>query len=133
MPSSCRPSRTSVGSESRLRAEDPPASRASSAEGQNQVPSRPSPGYASICADRSADGRRRLSGSNAVIRAVVRKGVQVYGDEFVGFRDGWRGPLEGDSIPSMSPPCGESSLGEARSWGQAEPIPTETTTVNAGF
>jgi 6-phosphofructokinase 1 len=38
-------------------------------------------------------------GLNAVIRAVVRKGIQVYGDEFVGFRDGWRGPLEGDSIP----------------------------------
>ena len=32
---------------------------------------------------------------NAVIRAVVRKGVQKYGYEFVGFRDGWRGPLEG--------------------------------------
>jgi ATP-dependent phosphofructokinase / diphosphate-dependent phosphofructokinase len=38
-------------------------------------------------------------GLNAVIRAVVRKGVQVYGYEFVGFRDGWRGPLEGDTIP----------------------------------
>jgi ATP-dependent phosphofructokinase / diphosphate-dependent phosphofructokinase len=37
-------------------------------------------------------------GLNAVIRAVVRKGVQVYGYEFVGFRDGWRGPLEGDTI-----------------------------------
>src|SRR6476660_6749795 len=34
-------------------------------------------------------------GLNAVIRAVVRKGVEVYGHEFVGFRDGWRGPLEG--------------------------------------
>jgi ATP-dependent phosphofructokinase / diphosphate-dependent phosphofructokinase len=34
-------------------------------------------------------------GLNAVIRAVVRKGEQVYGDEFVGFRDGWKGPLEG--------------------------------------
>src|SRR5919205_2809325 len=33
-------------------------------------------------------------GLNAVIRAVVRKGVGVYGHEFVGFRDGWRGPLE---------------------------------------
>jgi len=33
-------------------------------------------------------------GLNAVIRAVVRKGVEVYGFEFVGFRDGWRGPLE---------------------------------------
>ena len=38
-------------------------------------------------------------GLNAVIRAVVRKGIQVYGYEFVGFRDGWRGPLEGDTLP----------------------------------
>jgi 6-phosphofructokinase 1 len=38
-------------------------------------------------------------GLNAVIRAVVRKGVQVHGDEFVGFRDGWRGPLHGDAMP----------------------------------
>jgi ATP-dependent phosphofructokinase / diphosphate-dependent phosphofructokinase len=38
-------------------------------------------------------------GLNAVIRAVVRKGVQAHGDEFVGFRDGWRGPLEGDAVP----------------------------------
>jgi 6-phosphofructokinase 1 len=37
-------------------------------------------------------------GLNAVIRAVVRKGIQVYGYEFVGFRAGWRGPLEGDTI-----------------------------------
>ncbi len=36
-------------------------------------------------------------GLNAVIRAVVRKGVGTYGHEFVGFRDGWRGPLEGDT------------------------------------
>ncbi len=35
-------------------------------------------------------------GLNAVIRAVVRKGVGVYGYDFIGFRDGWRGPLEGD-------------------------------------
>ncbi|MEU8890914.1 6-phosphofructokinase [Streptomyces sp. NPDC048442] len=33
-------------------------------------------------------------GLNAVIRAVVRKGVQNYGYEFVGFRDGWRGLLD---------------------------------------
>ncbi|MGI8681433.1 MAG: 6-phosphofructokinase [Mycobacteriales bacterium] len=37
-------------------------------------------------------------GLNAVIRAVVRKGVASYGHEFVGFRDGWRGPLEGDTV-----------------------------------
>jgi ATP-dependent phosphofructokinase / diphosphate-dependent phosphofructokinase len=34
-------------------------------------------------------------GLNAVIRAAVRKGVQDYGHEFVGFRDGWKGPIEG--------------------------------------
>jgi phosphofructokinase-like protein len=33
-------------------------------------------------------------GLNAVIRAVVRKGIDAYGDELTGFRDGWRGPLE---------------------------------------
>ncbi|MEO3972983.1 6-phosphofructokinase [Streptomyces sp. CAU 1734] len=38
-------------------------------------------------------------GLNAVIRGVVRKGVQEYAYEFVGYRDGWRGPLEGDLIP----------------------------------
>jgi 6-phosphofructokinase 1 len=34
-----------------------------------------------------------------VIRAVVRKGVSSYGYEFVGFRDGWRGPLENVTVP----------------------------------
>ncbi len=38
-------------------------------------------------------------GLNAVLRAVVRKGQVVYGDELVGFRDGWRGVLDGDAIP----------------------------------
>jgi 6-phosphofructokinase 1 len=38
-------------------------------------------------------------GLNAVIRAVVRKGVTVYDHEFVGFRDGWRGPLEPSTRP----------------------------------
>ncbi len=33
-------------------------------------------------------------GLNAVIRAVVRKGTFHYGDEFVGFLEGWRGVLE---------------------------------------
>ena len=33
-------------------------------------------------------------GLNAVIRAIVRKGIDVYGHAIVGFRDGWRGPLE---------------------------------------
>jgi 6-phosphofructokinase 1 len=30
---------------------------------------------------------------------VVRRGVQEFGLEFVGFRDGWRGPLEADTVP----------------------------------
>ena len=38
-------------------------------------------------------------GLNAVIRAVVRRGVTEYGYEFVGFRDGWKGPLEGLTMP----------------------------------
>ena len=36
-------------------------------------------------------------GLNAVIRAIVRRGVKEFGYEFIGFRDGWRGPLERDT------------------------------------
>ncbi|MEV6525394.1 6-phosphofructokinase [Longispora sp. NPDC051575] len=59
-------------------------------------------------------------GLNAVIRAVVRKGVTDYGHEFVGFRDGWRGPLEGDTRPLGIPevrgilPRGGTILGSSR-------------------
>jgi phosphofructokinase-like protein len=38
-------------------------------------------------------------GLNAVIRAIVRTGVEECGYEFTGFRDGWRGPLEADTMP----------------------------------
>jgi phosphofructokinase-like protein len=38
-------------------------------------------------------------GLNAVIRAVVRKGERVYGDQLIGFRDGWKGPMEGLTMP----------------------------------
>ena len=34
-------------------------------------------------------------GLNAAIRAIVRRGIDRYGHALVGFRDGWRGPLEG--------------------------------------
>jgi ATP-dependent phosphofructokinase / diphosphate-dependent phosphofructokinase len=37
-------------------------------------------------------------GLNAVIRAVVRKAERTYGDEILGFRDGWRGVIEGDTV-----------------------------------
>jgi ATP-dependent phosphofructokinase / diphosphate-dependent phosphofructokinase len=38
-------------------------------------------------------------GLNAVMRAITRKGEVFYGDELFGFRDGWRGPLDGDGAP----------------------------------
>jgi len=59
-------------------------------------------------------------GLNAVIRAIVRKGVGQHGHEFVGYRDGWRGPLEGDSRPLGVPevrgilPRGGTILGSSR-------------------
>jgi len=59
-------------------------------------------------------------GLNAVIRAVVRKGVEKYGHEFVGYRDGWRGPLENDTCPLGVPdvrgilPRGGTILGSSR-------------------
>ena len=34
-------------------------------------------------------------GLNAVIRAVVRKGVERHGHQLIGFRNGWKGVLEG--------------------------------------
>jgi phosphofructokinase-like protein len=59
-------------------------------------------------------------GLNAVIRAVVRKGVSVHGLEFVGFRDGWKGPLEGLTMELGIPqvrgilPRGGTILGSSR-------------------
>ncbi|MFE4216028.1 6-phosphofructokinase [Streptomyces sp. NPDC056844] len=59
-------------------------------------------------------------GLNAVIRAIVRKGVQEYGYDFTGFRDGWRGPLEGVTVPLSVPvvrgilPRGGTILGSSR-------------------
>ncbi len=59
-------------------------------------------------------------GLNAVIRAVVRKGAGLYGHEFVGYRDGWRGPLENDNRPLGVPevrgilPRGGTILGSSR-------------------
>ena len=38
-------------------------------------------------------------GLNAVIRAVVRTSVLHHEDEILGFRDGWKGPIEGDWMP----------------------------------
>jgi len=55
-----------------------------------------------------------------VIRGVVRRGVQEYGYEFVGFRDGWKGPLEGLTMELGIPqvrgilPRGGTILGSSR-------------------
>src|SRR3954454_23509809 len=38
-------------------------------------------------------------GLNAVIRAVVRTSALHYEDQILGFRDGWKGPIEGDMMP----------------------------------
>ncbi|MER6632492.1 6-phosphofructokinase [Streptomyces sp. NPDC000987] len=65
-------------------------------------------------------GGRDCPGLNAVVRAVVRKGVQEYGYDFVGFVDGWRGPLEGDTVALDIPavrgtlPRGGTLLGTSR-------------------
>src|SRR5918993_773676 len=59
-------------------------------------------------------------GLNAVMRAVVRKGEVVYGDELVGFCDGWRGAIEGQlmdlSVKSFrgTLPRGGTILGSSR-------------------
>src|SRR5450631_4059308 len=59
-------------------------------------------------------------GLNAVIRAVVRKGIGEYDYEFVGFRDGWRGPINSDTVPLGIPqvrgilPRGGTILGSSR-------------------
>ena len=41
-------------------------------------------------------------GLNAVIRAVVRKGIFTYGDQFVGFLEGWRGLVREQQHASRS-------------------------------
>jgi phosphofructokinase-like protein len=72
-------------------------------------------------------------GINAAIRAVVRKGIQTYGYEIIGIKDGWRGLIENDLVPldlraaSGILPRGGSILGTSRTnpfkrEGEAEKI-----------
>jgi 6-phosphofructokinase 1 len=59
-------------------------------------------------------------GLNAVIRAIVRTGTFDHDAEFIGFRDGWRGPLEADTqaldVPAVRGllPRGGTILGSSR-------------------
>lgn len=76
-------------------------------------------------------------GLNAVIRAVVRKGEMVYGDEIVGFLDAWDGvierktmPLDVRSLRGMLPKGG-TLLGTKR--GSPYDVPGDTERVVATF
>ncbi len=66
-------------------------------------------------------------GLNAVMRAVVRKGERVYGDELVGFVDGWRGVLDRRTTPMSvatmrgTLPRGGTVLGSSRTNPYNEP------------
>jgi 6-phosphofructokinase 1 len=59
-------------------------------------------------------------GLNAVIRAAVRKGIKAYDYEFIGFLDGWKGPLENLTMPlgardvDLILPIGGTILGSSR-------------------
>jgi 6-phosphofructokinase 1 len=42
-------------------------------------------------------------GLNAVIRAVIRKGEGVYGHSLIGYKNGWKGVVEGTSTKCQLP------------------------------
>jgi 6-phosphofructokinase 1 len=71
-----------------------------------------------------------------VIRAIVRKGAGEYRHEFLGYRDGWRGPLERDGRPLGVPevrgilPRGGTILGSSRTNPFMEDGGAETITGN---
>jgi len=60
------------------------------------------------------------AGLNAVIRGIVWKGITRYNYDFIGFKDGWRGVLEGDFMPLTTDdvidmlPEGGTMLGSSR-------------------
>lgn len=61
-----------------------------------------------------------VPGLNAAIRAVVKRGVGEYGHHIVGFRNGWKGVVDGDVVPLDRThirnvlPVGGTLLGTAR-------------------
>ncbi len=66
-------------------------------------------------------------GLNAAIRAVVKRGTSELGHSILGFRNGWRGFLDGDAIPLDRDDVqgtlvhGGTMLGTARCHPQEEP------------
>ena len=64
-------------------------------------------------------------GLNAVIRGVVLKGATAHDLEFVGFRDGWRGVVDGDFFPLDAPRGAAASRSRAApSSARAAPTPS---------
>jgi len=67
-----------------------------------------------------------VPGLNAVIRAVVKRGEGEHGHSIVGFRNGWRGVVDGDVMPLTRQhirnvlPVGGTLLGTARYHPQAD-------------
>ncbi len=61
-----------------------------------------------------------VPGLNAAIRAVVKRGEGEYGHSIIGFRNGWRGVVDGDVMPLTRDhirnvlPVGGTLLGTAR-------------------
>ncbi|QZN84314.1 6-phosphofructokinase [Cellulomonas sp. C5510] len=61
-----------------------------------------------------------VPGLNAAIRAVVKRGEGEYGHSIIGFRNGWRGVVDGDIVPLTRNhirnvlPVGGTLLGTAR-------------------
>ena len=68
-------------------------------------------------------------GLNAVIRGAVLNGVKKYGYEFVGFRDGWRGVVEGDYIDLPRQKVRGLASQEAPSSAPPAPTPSMAPTV----
>ena len=72
-------------------------------------------------------------GLNAVMRAVARKGERTYGDELVGFLDGWKGVLEGDARAARRRgSSGARCRGAARSSARRAPTPTRSMAAPSG-
>ncbi|QTE31118.1 6-phosphofructokinase [Pengzhenrongella sicca] len=67
-----------------------------------------------------------VPGLNAAIRAVVKRGEGEHGHSIVGFRNGWRGVVDGDVLPLTRQhirnvlPVGGTLLGTARYHPRAE-------------
>jgi len=62
-------------------------------------------------------------GLNAVIRAVACKGEMQCGDQFIGFLDGWRGVIEGDTVPLDADKCaGILATGDGARYQPQQPL-----------